>query len=233
LLLAAIEKLGLNIDDCRGQGYDNGANMKGKYEAVQAHIVSANSRAFFAPCGCHSLNLVLGDMAKCSSQAVTFFGVLQRMYVISAASPARWKILEDTVPYITAKPLPDTRCECRLESVKALRYQMSEIREALFAVADESRDPRVKTEAESLANFEVGNFEFILATILWCDILFAVNTVSKSLQSADMQLDVAIQQIKGLVTYLTKYRHTGFHSGMNTAKEIASAMDVEQVFKQN
>jgi hypothetical protein len=27
LLLAAIEKLGLNIDDCRGQGYDNGANI--------------------------------------------------------------------------------------------------------------------------------------------------------------------------------------------------------------
>ena len=95
---------------------------------------------------------------------------------------------------------------------------MSEIREALFAVADESRDPRVKAEAESLANFGVGNFEFILAKIMWCDILFAVNTVSTSLQSADMQLDVAIRQIKGLVTYLTKYRHTGFHSGMNTAK---------------
>jgi hypothetical protein len=44
-----------------------------------------------------------------------------------------------------------------------------------------------------------------------------------------MRLDVAIQQIKGLITYLTIYRDTGFHS----AKEIASAMDVEQVFKQN
>ena len=153
--------------------------------------------------------------------------------MIFAAAPARRKILEDTVPYITVKPLSDTRWECRLESVKALRYQISEIREALFAVADESRDPRVKAEAESLANFEVGNFEFILATIMWYDILFAVNTVSKLLQSADMQLDVTIQQIKGLVAYLTKYRDTGFHSGMNTAKETASAMDVEQVFKQN
>jgi len=116
--------------------------------------------------------------------------------MISAASPARWKILEDTVLYITAKPLSDTRWECRLESVKALRYQMKEIREALFAVADKSWDPMVKAEAESLAYFEVGNFEFILAMIIWYDILFAVKTVSKSLQSADMQLDVAIQQIK-------------------------------------
>jgi hypothetical protein len=78
----------------------------------------------------------------------------------------------------------------------------------------------------------VGNFEFNLATIMWYDILFAVNTVSKLLQSADMQLDVAIQQINALVTYLTKYRDTGFHSAMIAANEIASAMEVEQVFKQ-
>jgi hypothetical protein len=32
---------------------------------------------------------------------------------------------------------------------------MSEIREAFFAVAEESRDPMVKAEAEPLANFEV------------------------------------------------------------------------------
>jgi hypothetical protein len=48
-----------------------------------------------------------------------------------------------------------------------------------------------------------------------------------------MQLDVAIQQIKGLVKYLTKYQGTVFHSAMITAKEIASTVDVEQVFKQN
>jgi hypothetical protein len=108
LLLTAIEKLGLNIDHCRGQRHDNSTNMKGKLEGVQAHILCVNSRAFFTPCGCHNLNLVLGDMAKRSSQAVTFLGVLQSIYVIFAASPARWKILEDTAPYITAKLLSDT-----------------------------------------------------------------------------------------------------------------------------
>jgi hypothetical protein len=55
LLLAAIEKLGLNIDDCRGQGYDKGANIKGKHEGAQAHFLRANIRAFFTPCGCHNL----------------------------------------------------------------------------------------------------------------------------------------------------------------------------------
>jgi hypothetical protein len=58
LLLAAIEKLGLNFNNCREQGYDNGANIKGKHEGVQAHILRVNSRAFFTPCGCHNVNLV-------------------------------------------------------------------------------------------------------------------------------------------------------------------------------
>jgi hypothetical protein len=43
-----------------------------------------------------------------------------------------------------------------------------------------------------------------------------------------MQLDVAMQQIKRLVSYLTNYLDSGFHSAMITAKEIGSAMDVEQ-----
>jgi hypothetical protein len=70
---------------------------------------------------------------------------------------------------------------------------MSEIRGALFTVADKSRDLMVKAEAECLENFEVGKFEFILATIIWHDLLFALVTARKSLQSANMQLDEAIQ----------------------------------------
>lgn len=33
--LEELKSLGLEIDDMRGQGYDNGANMKGKHQGVQ------------------------------------------------------------------------------------------------------------------------------------------------------------------------------------------------------
>jgi len=42
-----------------GQGYDNGSNMKGKYQGVQKRFLDINPKAFYTPCGCHSLNLVL------------------------------------------------------------------------------------------------------------------------------------------------------------------------------
>ncbi|XP_065662990.1 uncharacterized protein LOC136085596 [Hydra vulgaris] len=53
-----LEKGGLNISNCRGQGYDNGANMSGKYNGVKAHIHSLNESARFVPCAAHTLNLV-------------------------------------------------------------------------------------------------------------------------------------------------------------------------------
>ena len=34
VLIDSLESFGLNIDDIRGQGYDNGSNMKGKHQGV-------------------------------------------------------------------------------------------------------------------------------------------------------------------------------------------------------
>jgi hypothetical protein len=38
VLLDAMQSLDLSIDDVRGQGYDNGSNMKGKHQGVQTHV---------------------------------------------------------------------------------------------------------------------------------------------------------------------------------------------------
>lgn len=229
-LLATLDELGLNINDCRGQGYDNGANMKGKHEGVQAHVLRLNSRAYFMPCGCHSLNLTLGDMAKSCPKAMSLFGIVQRLYTIFAGSTKRWEILKSKVPSLTLKPLSETRWECRVESVKAIRYQTSEVIDALLDVSAQSNDAKIKSESMSLAN-EMQTFEFILSLVMWYDILFAVNTVSKTLQSSDMQLDVALSQLNGLLNYMKRYRENGFVSAKSSAAEIALEMDIEPELK--
>jgi len=53
-------------------------------------------------------------------------------------------------------------------------------------------------------------FEILFGMILWYDLLAVVNRVSKTLQSADIDIDVAIIELKGLVSYLQKYRETRF-----------------------
>ena len=72
-LVMAIWNLDLDISDVRGQGYDNGANIKGKYQGVQKRLLEIKSRAFYTPCGCHSLNLILCDIASSCPRALSFF----------------------------------------------------------------------------------------------------------------------------------------------------------------
>lgn len=88
-LVDVIKTLELDINDVRGQGYDNGSNMKGKNQGVQKRLLDINPRAFYTPCGCHSLNLVLCDMANSCPKAISFFGVVQRVYSLFSSSPKR------------------------------------------------------------------------------------------------------------------------------------------------
>jgi hypothetical protein len=52
LLLDSMESFGLYINDIRGQGYDNGSNMKGKHQGVQKRLIDINPRALYMPCAC-------------------------------------------------------------------------------------------------------------------------------------------------------------------------------------
>jgi len=96
VILNVLNKYGLELHNCRGQGYDNGDNMKGKNIDVQKRILDLNPLAFFVPCGCHSYNLVLCEAAKSSVKSIILFGVLQRLFTLLSASVNRWKILPIT-----------------------------------------------------------------------------------------------------------------------------------------
>ncbi|GFT63851.1 zinc finger MYM-type protein 1 [Trichonephila clavipes] len=63
-ILGEQEKNGLDIENCRGQGYDNGANMVGINSGVKTRILNRNPKALFTPCGCHSLNLSFVEAAN-------------------------------------------------------------------------------------------------------------------------------------------------------------------------
>ena len=122
-LLNACKSLDLNVDDVRGQGYDNGSNMKGKHQGVQKRLLEINPRALYMPCACHSLNLTICDMAHSCVKAVSFFGIVQRIYSLFANSTKRWKILLDNVLNLTVKSLCNTRWEVELKVLKLLDFK--------------------------------------------------------------------------------------------------------------
>ncbi|CAN0915984.1 Zinc finger MYM-type protein 1 [Linum grandiflorum] len=227
-----LKALDLDIDNIRGQSYDNGSNMKGEHSGVQRRLLDINSRAFHTSCASHSLNLTLCDMANSCGKAKDFFGIIQRIYTIFSNSNKRWQILKENVKDLTLKPLSSTRWESRVESVKAIRFQILEVREALLQVGDVDKDPKIRSEANSLAQNELGDFEFIVSLVIWYEILYAVNLVSKHLQSKDMLIDDAIVKVKGLISFFEKYRENGFQKALEQAKEISIKIEVDPVFPQ-
>ncbi|XP_026419447.1 zinc finger MYM-type protein 1-like [Papaver somniferum] len=208
--------------------------MKGKLKGVQARLLEINPRAFYTPCACHILNLILSYMAKSCPKASSFFGSIQRIYTLFSASTNRWDVFKEEIGKKgwTLKPLSDTRWEIRVASVKAIRYQAPKIRNALERLRDSSPISQEVSTADSLVSFDLHNFEFYLSLTIWYRLLFAVNTVSKSLQSKDMDIGVAIQQMKGLIEFFKDFRVNGFQKAMDEAKEIARAMGTEPTFRE-
>ena len=68
-----LEKLQIDMKNCRGQSYDNAANMKGQYNGLQAHIKANNDLADNHPFAGHSLNLVGVASVDCCVSAFFVF----------------------------------------------------------------------------------------------------------------------------------------------------------------
>ena len=73
---------------------------------------------------------------------------------------------------------------------KLLWYQATEIQSALIDIADNLNDPQSCSEAESLADAIV-EFSFLVSVVFWYDILHRVNSISKTLQTEDADLNIA------------------------------------------
>jgi len=119
--------------DCRGQSYDNAANMSGKYGGMQALPLEKNHLSACIPCCGHSLNLVGKAAANSCPSDVQFFDFMQDLYTFFTVSTKRYRILIEKLSkrksgqFYVLKKLSDTRWFCRAEATKAIVEGYSEI----------------------------------------------------------------------------------------------------------
>ena len=142
-------ELQLNLSDCRGQCYDNGANMKEKKAGLQARILRINPKALFVPCANHSLSLIVINGPKSYTEALLFFGVLTQLYSLFSSSTQRRTILKN-MPGCHPSA---TRWENRINCIMPLRYHYSDVVGALKELINyclEKKDGKIATEARSL-----------------------------------------------------------------------------------
>ncbi|KAB0802688.1 hypothetical protein PPYR_04874 [Photinus pyralis] len=228
VILQKLHEMGIPLENMRGQGYDNGANMKGKNLGVQNRILQMNPRAFFVPCSSHSLNLVVNDAAKASQFGVSFFSLVTKIYNFFSASTHRWAVLKNHISSLTLKPLSETRWESRIDAIAPLRYHIDEIYDALVEISEnEKTDKMVAHEASCLAN-QIRDFTFLCSVVVWYDVLLHINVVNKSLQSIDMGLSKAVDLLEKTETHFKSLRSDlKFQGYLTDAKELASKLEME------
>lgn len=130
----------------------------------------------------------------------------------------------------TLKPLSVTRWESKIDSLKPIRYQIKEIYNALIQLSKTTQgDIQTRHEAECLAN-KLTDYKFLISIVVWYDILFQINIVSKSLKSITMDVVTATSLIKSCVEYISKYRTSGYNDALMKANELEDILGIEKKF---
>ncbi|XP_065642856.1 uncharacterized protein LOC136074463 [Hydra vulgaris] len=195
----------LNFQDCKGQSYDNQATMEVANSGVQKRILDLNSLAIFIPCNNHSLNLVGVHAAHVNSQAVTFFGTLEKLFVFFSSSTHRWEVLKEYVK-ITVKNHSDTRWNSKVAAVTSISTQLEEVLVALEMLRDSSRETLDSRGDAGFFFFAIQRVEFVALLYFWSEILPSIDRIQKCLQSREIIFNQALIQLGALTDNIEIWR---------------------------
>ncbi|KAJ8891666.1 hypothetical protein PR048_004194 [Dryococelus australis] len=95
-ILQELDRLNLDISYCRGQAYDGGSNMTGKFKGFQACIAKVQPLAIYSHCANHRLNLAISKACSVASIS-SAIGVIKSVSNIFRESAGRIHKLETEV----------------------------------------------------------------------------------------------------------------------------------------
>ncbi|XP_013776641.1 zinc finger MYM-type protein 1-like [Limulus polyphemus] len=195
IVLKFFEQIGIDVASLRGQSYDNASNMSGCYKGLQAHILSINHLAHYIPCTAHSLNLVGVCAVESCIGAVSFFGLIQKLYNFFSGSTQRWSVIPQCLKAesgsestLVVKRASDAILSTRADATKALSKRYSYFQEALKLISEDvNQKVDTRYEANTILK-QLSKLETVLLADFWAVILERFNQVSKLLQHETLEL---------------------------------------------
>jgi len=211
LILETLIKFGIDINKCRGQGFDGASVMSGIHNGVKKRILDIVPNATYIHCNAHNLNLVLSDVARSTTKVSSFFDTVQEIFNFFSKSGPRWASLTfgDNVANIIKKKVLKkvcvTRWEARHDAVYALKYRYIDVLKSLTNISLTSQKTEERTRSIGIKN-KIESFEFILLLTIWESILRPLYSVSKLLQSPNTTLHQACELLENCVTSIKSLR---------------------------
>lgn len=192
IVMSFHEENKINIDNCRGQSYDNAHNMSGIFGGLQSLIRRKTESAIFVPCSAHSFNLVGTNSVSGIAAATKFFNMIEKLYGFFVYSPFRWNRLQEllTENEIMLKRATGTRWSSKYESVHALHSCYLKV---LTVLNDFLSEESVSSDSKVLATGlikKLCRFENILMLVIWKSVLTKFNFINRALQKSNLTLSV-------------------------------------------
>jgi len=226
VVIQKLKRDDLEIQDCRGQGYDNGANMAGAYNGVQKWILNISPKAQFIPCAAHSLNLVGVNAAERVLPAKLILGQIQNVFLYFHGSTSRWQFLNSKLN-CNLKGQSTTRWSSRAQAVEALSEQYWNVVETLVEIIN-SDDFNADSIAGADAQLNViMTFKFLLSVKIWNRLLYQINVCSLTLQKESRNLDMASKKLEALLLWLKDFRIKGFKECLLDASAVAEKYGID------
>lgn len=82
-----LQRLGLQLNNLRGQCFDGASNVSGIHSGLQAKIREIESRAIFVHCQAHSLNFITQDCMKNVIEARDILNLIRELITFIRQSP--------------------------------------------------------------------------------------------------------------------------------------------------
>lgn len=224
LIMEKLKRDKIDIQNCRGQAYDNAAVMAGHYTGVQMRIKEVNPHAAFTACTNHSLNLAGVHAASVSVNSVTFFGTIERLYAFFAKSTHRWNILT-SVTGRSVKRLVETRWCARGDAVNVVKQHYASILHVAEQLTGEELNASTRSDAGVLLN-ALQSFPFLCFLGLWEAVLKEINDTQVYLQRKEINITECDFKLYALQQYLLENRDQLICNAITYAKKICDEVGI-------
>lgn len=209
MILDALLRLNLPLNNLRGQAYDGGSNMSGRINGVQAIIREQQPLALFVHCLMHAGNLVAADCIEASpfvrdavnlvNELGTFFHQSRKL-----AEALRSVQLPAAKPLQQVKPLCPTRVLCRGPALKAVVDNLGVIIDALDEYAKNSSGEPASKACGFVARLTDGNF--VVSVRIALHVLTVLENLNATVQSRSANLSGTIEAMQMSSSYLQSMR---------------------------
>ena len=238
-ILKHIENIGLDIENCRGQGYDGASNMSSSLAGVQGLIRQVSPKAPYVHCGSHRLNLVI--VKSCEVPAIrnmmSTIGEISRFF---SFSPKRQNLLEEILEASPVESkrrklvdLSRTRWIQRHEGFEAFMELFESVHTCLLTIEEPGPERVFDRESKIKASgfrHQMESSEFVIALVVASKVLACIKPLSVKLQKRSQDILQAYAMVGDVKRQIQSYQDDSvatFADWFSTAQQMASSIESE------